>query len=173
MLRHPAISARARRSAALPRDERGFTLTELLITLSLVGVGMAAAFAAYLGSIRSWEGTARLADLQRDAGLTARIITREVREGSEVVIGAGADSIAIYYDTGSSDSLAAEFVLDAQGRLIDLSGDVVATGVDSLVFSSADGKTVNMDVLLRGDMGTAMVGDDQVVLVSSTAVCRN
>jgi len=149
-------------------------MTELLVVVGLAGVGVAAAFAAYLGSLRSWEGTARLADLQREASVAMSVMTREVREATDVDIGVGGDSLNIYYYTGSFDSLTASFRLDGQGQIVDISGGTLTDNVDSLWVSSPDGRTVHIDLYMSSDMGTAQVtSDDQSVLVSSSVVCRN
>ncbi len=150
----------------------GFTLPEVLIA-SLLAVGaLAAGFALYGGTVRSFDGTATLAELQREASMAVEVIARDVRSGSSVTVGGGGDSLNVYYYTGSFDSLAASFHLDGSHHLIDIAGRALAERVSSLDFSSADGRVVNIDVLVE-DTRRAGNGDDIHVLMSSTVACRN
>ncbi len=151
----------------------GFSLVEVLIAALLSTVAIAATFAVYAGTMHSWEGTACLTDVQREASLAVAVMAREIRCGSSVVIGAGSDSISVYYDTGSSDSLMATFHANGNGQLIDIGGGIVTSHVSSVSFSTPDGRAVNIDILIDNGRGTATTVDDQHVLMSSTAVCRN
>lgn len=160
--------------AAILGNDKGLTLTELLIAAGLSIAVIAAVVVAYSGTVRSWQTTAAYANIQREASLAIEIMARSIRPGSNVVIGTGGDSLAVVLNTGGSDSTTAVFSLDGQGNIIDITGAVVTTRVDSLSFTSADQKTVNIDVVLRDDIGTAdRTTDDQAVHMSTTAICRN
>lgn len=150
----------------------GFTLPEVLLAALLAIAALAAGFAAYGGTLRSFDGTATLADLQREASTAVEVIARDIRSGSSVTVGAGGDSLNVYYYTGSYDSLAARYSLDGNNQVVNIDGVALIEQVSSLDFSSADGRVVNIDVLLE-DTRRAGAGDDIHVLMSSTVACRN
>ena len=175
---HAADSATERGRAAprlLPRGQGGFTIIELIIWIGVAISVMIAATASYVGTTRSWDGTARLTRVQTEGSMAVEMIGYGVRRGSSVTVGAGADSLNVFYWTGSTDSLTARYHFDGQQRRIeDINGYEVAASVDSVRFTSADGKVVNIDVFLRDDRGTLNEsGDDLPVSISSTVVCRN
>lgn len=154
--------------------EHGFTLTELIVAIVVVGLIGSAGITVYLGTQRSWAGSAALADVQRDAAFAMDIMVRGIRSASSVDIAAGADSMDVIFRTGTSDSVGATYYVDDQDRLIDMSGRVLVANVDSIRFWSSDGKTVNMDITLRHDLATPdRATDDQAILVSTSVVCRN
>jgi Tfp pilus assembly protein PilW len=171
-----AACSRSRTSARRRgRGEKGLTLVELTVMMGVVVTVLAAGITTYLGTTRSWEGTATLAEAQRDASLAMEIMTRAVRSGTQVSIGPAGDSLAVTLWTGSTDSLLATYYHDDSGcgYLRDMSGNALVAGLDSLLFTSSDGRTVNLDVVIRRDRGTAEPSDDQAVLMSSTVTCRN
>jgi hypothetical protein len=91
-----------------------------------------------------------------------------------VTIGAGGDSLEVVLSSDGSDSTIALFYLDDQGNIMDINGAVVTNRVDSLGFSSADQKAVNIDLVIKDDLGTDdRITDDQAVHMSTTAICRN
>ncbi len=153
------------------RGNGGFTLPELLLAALLAIAALAAGFAAYGGTLRSFDGTASLADLQREGSTAVETIARDVRSGSSVSV-TGGDSLSVFYYTGSYDSLAASYHLDQQNRVLNISGAVLAENVSALGFSTADGRVLNVDVLLE-DTRRPGDGDNIRVLMSSTVACRN
>lgn len=156
------------------RGTRGFTLLEVPVAIAATVGVIASIFVIYLASLHSWSGTTALAGIQREASLAMEMMTHDVRPGSGFTIGSGGDSLEVTYWTGSVDSVIARFYRDANGNLRDISGSVLTTRVDSLAFSAAGAKTVNIDLIVRNDLGTTdTAADDQVVVVSSTVVCRN
>lgn len=156
------------------RDERGFTLAELVVAMAVSVLIVVPCISVYLATLDSWEGTAALADVQRDAWFVVNRISRTARAASEVNIDGRVDSMDIVFHTPSGDSIGGRYYVDAQNQLVDLNGVVLVRDVDSVRFSSSDGKTVNMDITLRDAMGTPDCGaDDQSVLLSSSVVCRN
>ena len=149
-------------------------MIELLIVAGLSLAVVAAIAATYVGTVRSWRGTAALADIQREGSLAVEVIAREIRPGSRVTIDGDADSLSVFFQAGSGDSLIAAFYLDDSGNVLDVDGGTVTTGVDSIRFTSADSRSVNIDIWLSNDVGTPdRSTDDQAVLMSTTAVCRN
>jgi Tfp pilus assembly protein PilW len=162
------------RSRTVPSGTGGFTLTELLIAAGLSVAVIAAVIVAYSGTMRSWQTTAAYANIQREASLAVEVMARSIRPGSNVDISADGDSLEVILSTDLGDSTIARFYLDGQGNVRDINGSVVTTRVDSLAFSSADQKTVNIDIVIRDDLDTAdRITDDQAVEMSTTAICRN
>lgn len=161
-----------RSAAALARGQGGFTITEMIVWVAVAIVVLAAGLTSYLGSRRSWETTASLARIQRDGSVAMEMMARSIRHGSSVeVVG---DSLNVYYWTGSSDSVIGTFYLDDLGHLRDAAGVSIASDVDSVRFVTDDNQTVNIDLYLREDMDTTeRTTDDQMVLISTTSVCRN
>jgi prepilin-type N-terminal cleavage/methylation domain-containing protein len=152
---------------------RGFTLVEIMASIAVTATVLGAGVATYIGTIRSWEGTSSLAGIQREASLAMDVVTRQIREGSSVTINGAGDSLCIYYDTSSGDSLGAAYYL-GERALCDMDGGVVVPNVSAVSFTSDDSRTVNIDITLLDDMGTPdVMSDDQTTLMSSTVACRN
>ncbi len=155
------------------RSHRGFTITELIVTMGVTVAVLAAGITTYLGTTRSWEGTATMARLQQEASAAMEAMARSVRGASDVVIDGDGDSLRVFFWTGSVDSLVAIYYVDDQGVMRNMAGTALVNTAESLGFSSSDGKTVNIDVLLKDERGTACASDDQAILMSSTIRCRN
>jgi len=161
------------RRLAGTEGQRGFTLPEVIVTMAALVVVVLAATVSYMGTLRSWDGTSSMTRLQQDSSLAVETMSRSLRGASSVTIGADGDSVRVFYDTPSGDSLASVYHIDNQGQLVDGAGFVLAADVDSLSFSTSDGKTVNIDLSLRDAMGSECGNDDQGLLMSSTVVLRN
>ena len=130
---------------------------------------------AYVGTIRSWNGTTGLLEIQREASLGMEAIQNAVRPAGDIAVAAGVygDSLEVYWEVASGDSLTAEFYVDSGGNLIDINGTMVASYIDSIKFT-VSGRTLNVDAWFRSDIGTPNRStDDQRVQISSTAICRN
>lgn len=61
------------------RDSKGFTLVELLVTLSLVGIVIAGGFTVYYFADRAFMSSSERADIQADVQLAMVRVTEEVR----------------------------------------------------------------------------------------------
>jgi prepilin-type N-terminal cleavage/methylation domain-containing protein len=72
-------------AAALRREQRGFTLVELLIATSMGLVVVGAALAMFIGGVRSEPRTAAKVGAIQEARVTLDRITRELRQGLSVV----------------------------------------------------------------------------------------
>ena len=154
-----------------PRGQSGFSITEMIVWVAVAIVVLAAGLTSYLGSRRSWETTASLARIQRDGSIAMEMMARSIRHGSTVEV--DGDTLSVYYWTGSADSLLGRFYLHG-GLLWDAAGVSIASDVDSVRFVTGANQTVNIDLYLREDMNTAeRTTDDQMVLISTTSVCRN
>ena len=153
----------------------GFTMAELAI-VSAISIAVILSIAvAYVGTTRSWNGTTGLLEIQREASLGMEMIQKVVRPASSLAVAAGAhgDSLEVYYEVASGDSLVAAFYLDGAGNLMDINGTAVASYIDSMDFV-VSGRTLHIDGWFRSDIGTPNRStDDQRVQISTTAICRN
>lgn len=153
----------------------GFTLAEVMIVAAVSIAVVLSVVVAYVGTIRSWNGTTGLLEIQREASLGIEAIQNAVRPASGIAVAAGAygDSLEVYWEVAGADSLSAEFYLDDTGNLIDINGTTVASLIDSIDFV-VSGRTLHVDAWFRSDIGTPdRSTDDQRVQISSTTVCRN
>jgi len=153
----------------------GFTMAEVAI-VSAISIAVILSIAvAYVGTVRSWNGTTGLLEIQREASLGMEMIQKVVRPASSLAVAAGVhgDSLEVYYEVASGDSLVAEFYLDGAGNLLDINGTAVASYIDSMDFVLS-GRTLHIDGWFRSDIGTPTRStDDQRVQISTTAICRN
>ncbi len=153
----------------------GFTLAEIMVVAAASVAVILSIAVAYVGTVRSWNGTTGLLEIQREASLITGMIQNVVRPASSLAVtpGAHGDSLEVYYAVASGDSLVAEFYLDGAGNLIDINGVTVASYIDSIDFILY-GRTLHVDGWFRSDIGTPnRLTDDQRVQISATAICRN
>ncbi len=151
----------------------GFTLAELSIAVAAMSLVILPCVSIYTATTRSWEGTAALAEIQRDASFAVDVMVRSIREASDVVVGVRPDSMDVIYHGTYGDSIGARYYVNDEDQLVDMNGMVLVEGVDSAVFSR-DGAVVSIDITLASDSGTPLRWtDDQAVLMSSSVVCRN
>ena len=156
------------------RSAAGFAVAELMLWAGVSVAVFTAATAGYLGSKRCWEGTAKLAEMQRESSLAVEMMARNIRAGSRVDMPAGDNALNVYYAGVAGDTLIASFHVDSNGVLRDASGFALAAGVDSVRFASQDGRVVNIDLYVRDDRGTPNIPSDDIsVVMSSTVACRN
>lgn len=152
---------------------RGFTLVEIVATIAVTATVLGAGIATYVGTLRSWEGTSSLAHIQREASLAMDVVTRRIRGGSSIAINEDGDSLSVYYETASGESLGAVYYV-GDCSLRDIDDGIVVPNVSAVSFTSNDSRTVNIDITLADDMGTPdITSDDQTTLMSSTVACRN
>jgi type II secretory pathway pseudopilin PulG len=153
--------------------DRGFSIVEIVAAIAVTATVLGAGVATYVGTMHSWEGTSRLANIQREASLAMDVVTRQIRGASSIAINGDGDSLSIYYETAGGESLAAAYYL-GDCSLRDMDDGVVVPNVAAVSFTSADSRTVNIDITLADDMGTPdIASDDQTTLMSSTVACRN
>jgi hypothetical protein len=156
------------------RGEGGFTLAELLVAAVVSALIVAPCVTVYLATLDSWEGTAALADTQRDAWFVIDRIVRTTRGASEVDISGRVDSMEVVLHRATGDTVVARYYVDSQGDLVDKNGVVLVRNVDSISFANASAGGVDIDVTLTHEMGTPQCyTDDQSVLLSSSVICRN
>ena len=159
--------------AGLVGTTRGFSLVEIVATIAVTATVLGAGIATYVGTLHSWKGTSSLANIQREASLAMDAVTHRIREGSSIAIDVDGDSLSVYYETASGESLGAAYYLGGCS-LRDIDDGIVVPKVSAVSFTSADSRTVNIDITLADDMGTPdITSDDQTTLISSTAACRN
>ncbi|MCK4679728.1 hypothetical protein KAT82_01265 [bacterium] len=153
----------------------GFTLTEITVVAAISVVVILSVAVAYVGTVRSWNGTTGLLEIQREASLITGMIQNVVRPASSLAVASGVygDSLEVYHEVASGESLVAEFYLDGAGNLIDINGTTVASYIDSLDFVLY-GRTLHVDGWFRSDIGTPNRStDDQFLQISATVICRN
>jgi len=153
----------------------GFTMAELAIVMIISVAVILSIAVAYVGTVRSWNGTTGLLEIQREASLGMEMIQNVVRPASSLAVAAGihGDSLEVYWEVASGDSLVAEFYLDGAGNLMDINGTAIASYIDSMDFV-VSGRTLHIDGWFRSDIGTPnRLTDDQRVQISTTAICRN
>ncbi len=153
----------------------GFTMAEIMIVAAISIAVILSIAVAYVGTVRSWNGTTGLLEIQREASLGMEMIQNVVRPASALAVAPGAhgDSLEVYCEVASGDSLVAEFYLDGAGNMIDINGTAVASDIDSIDFV-VSGRTLHIDAWFRSDVGTPdRSTDDQRVQISTTAICRN
>lgn len=152
---------------------RGFSFVEITAAIAVTATVLGAGIATYVGTLRSWDGTSRLAHIQREASLAMDVVARRIRGGSSVAINGDGDSLSVYYETAGGESLGGAYYLDGCS-LRDIDGGLVVPQVSAVSFTSADSRTVNIDITLVDDRGTPdLTSDDQATLMSSTVACRN
>ena len=152
---------------------RGFTIVEIMASIAVTATVLGAGIATYIGTLRSWEGTSSLAHIQREASLAMDVVTRHIRGASSIAINGDGDSLSVYYETAGGESLGAAYYL-GDCSLCDIDGGIVVPNVSAVSFTSADSRTINIDITLADDMDTPDVtSDDQTTLMSSTVTCRN
>ena len=154
----------------------GFTLAEIMVVAAISVAVILSIAVAYVGTVRSWNGTTGLLEIQREASLGTEMIQNAVHPASSLTVTSGVygDSLEVYYEVASGDSLVAEFYLDGAGNLIDINGTAVASYIDSIDFVLSGGRTLHIDGWFRSDIGTPNRStDDQRVRISTTAICRN
>jgi len=153
----------------------GFTLAEIMVVAAVSVAVILSVAVAYVGTLRSWNGTTGLLEIQREASLVTGMIQNVVRPASSLAVTSGVhgDSLEVYYEVASGDSLVAEFHLDGAGNMIDINGTTVASYIDSIDFIQY-GRTLHVEGWFRSDIGTPnRLTDDQRVQISATAICRN
>lgn len=154
------------------RSQAGFSIVEMMAMIAVTATVIGAGVATYIGTVRSWQGTAGLAHIQREASLAMDIVTRSIREASSVIVAGDGDSLNVYYESGGGEVLGAVYYVGGCS-LLDMNGDVVVPNVSAVAFST-DGRTVNIDITLVDDRGTPdNTSDDQMTLMSSSVSCRN
>lgn len=126
------------------RAERGFTLIELIITISVIGILAAFATPAFIESIRAYAGVStnvKTVDTMRSASLR---IARELREATPGTFTASANTVQFgrndYYVTSGGTALTARTVTiayDAVNKRVNLYYGTPATGAVPLVDNAA------------------------------------
>ncbi|MGH8021203.1 MAG: PilW family protein [Opitutaceae bacterium] len=80
---------------------RGFTLAELMISMALASVALAAVLSSFIFLMRSSVATVVYAEMDRDARAALEIFAQEVRMADEV-INFSASSVTLHVPTASS-----------------------------------------------------------------------
>lgn len=79
------------------RDERGFTLAELMITTAVIGLIMAGIFVLQAGGEQAYLFGSNRVETQQNARVALDVITRELRSATSITSLAGATNIAFVW----------------------------------------------------------------------------
>jgi prepilin-type N-terminal cleavage/methylation domain-containing protein len=85
----------AETAGGLRRSERGFTLIELLVAASIGMVVLGGAVTVFIGAVRSEPRTASKVTAIQQGRVAVERITRELRQGLEVLEGSTADRLSL------------------------------------------------------------------------------
>ncbi|HHX87487.1 MAG TPA: prepilin-type N-terminal cleavage/methylation domain-containing protein, partial [Firmicutes bacterium] len=137
-------------------DERGLTLVELLITLTITGLMLSGVFAFYIFGSKVFNTGTEKAELQHGLRQAAEIITREVRFATELETVTGVDNpevgrryILMKEGPGEEEGGEGRIVLlDQQGET-EISSGIPITG---LTFN-LDGKMLDFELKCAGKRG--------------------
>jgi Tfp pilus assembly protein PilW len=155
------------------RLDRGISLVELLLATGTGAIVIFAMVTVYLVGFDSWTGSARRAAVQQEASTTMEIIARKVRPASRVVISGSPDSLALQLNTAGGPVPIGSLHL-VNGNLRDENGVTLSSGISTLAFSTADSRSLVVDLEVTDQAGTPnRTSDDAVVRLSTTILCRN
>jgi prepilin-type N-terminal cleavage/methylation domain-containing protein len=124
------------------RDQRGFTLTELLVVMAVLGLVMAGVFVIQQQGMRSYLMGASRVEVQQNARTTLELLVRELRSAQTVTILGGASDITFLDQTGAT--IRYQLVGTTLNRSVNGTAAVLVGGVQSLTltyYSAFDGST--------------------------------
>lgn len=116
----------SRAGRAGPRDQRGFTILEVLVALALFGVVALATTAAFSSALRGMIAGRQFADEQQNARLALEWMHRRIRMAgvgapagtTEFVTEAAANAVAFRGDIGGSGWVARRYCLDTSQGVV-------------------------------------------------------
>ena len=179
-------------SAMVPslRNERGFTLAELLVAMALTGLVLAGAFALQHQGTQSYLMGASRVEVQQNARTALELMIRELRSAQAITVVGGATDVTFVDQNGITVRY------QRSGSLLNRSANgtpaTLVGGVDSLTFtyySAFDAATntgtvtavpgsvriVRIQLVTSTERGAAGAGTpgDQHATVESTVKLRN
>ena len=118
------------------RSQKGFTLTELLVVVSVVGLLLAAALAVNRSGLQAYLTGSNRVEVQQNARTALDRIAREIREASGITT-AGASSITFVAQDGVT---AVTYRINANN--LERNNVVVVGGVQTLTFVYRDARDI-------------------------------
>lgn len=97
------------------RGEKGFTLVEMLIVISIMGLIIAAAYSFYFSGLRGWRSGVDRMDYQQSARIVVERIVDEIRFAGWVEVVAGGAEVRYQFN---DDSKIYGFKSTASGALV-------------------------------------------------------
>jgi len=134
-------------------DDRGFSLVEVMITITLVGLTMGAVYSLYVFGANSFTRGEEQVLLQRDVRRAAEIISDTIRYARSIEIleaapdGEGED-LALVYAEGN------KIVRSEKGRQIVIAGQGEQAAEFNLVFKTNGTTDKKVDFIVTGSAGT-------------------
>ena len=126
------------------RDERGFTLAELLAAFAVLVLVLGGVLAVYSGALQAYIAGSNKTEVQQGARVALERVAREIRKaclsGGQAVTAATASSLTFMTAdpvTGTC-TVAATYTNTVVNNALTRNGEVVVAGVRSLTFTYRD-----------------------------------
>lgn len=130
-------------SLRIVRNQRGFTLTELLVACAMIGVVMAGLFSILQSGQQSYLTGTNQVEAQQSLRLALLRVTNEIREaGYCPTCGTGSPAIAAFPAITSTSSTGFTIQNDWNGTWNGASG--ISTGTVTQIVMASDGTTSNV-----------------------------
>lgn len=145
------------------RQEQGFTIIELLATLAILGMIIAALYTFYLSGLHSWSRSIDRMEEQQSARIALDKIIKEIRYAHAVEI-RYSDSTMIYYRININGVSTLHRFRNSSGQLLlerrrnndtHYSYNVIALGVNALFFELDANDTLHITIRVGDDSGSS------------------
>jgi prepilin-type N-terminal cleavage/methylation domain-containing protein len=133
---------RATRAIRAIRNERGFTLTELLVVMAVLGIVLAGVFVIQQQGTQSYLIGASRVEVQQNARTTLELMVRELRSAQSVTALGGASDVSFVDQTGAT--IRYQLVGTTLNRSVNGTAAALVGGVQTLTltyYSAFDGST--------------------------------
>lgn len=159
------------------RDERGFTLTELLTVLAVLTLVLAAVVTIQQGALQAYVTGSNKTEVQQNARVALERMAREIRETQSGLTAATATSLTLV-DPNTGLAVAYALAGNTLTRTTNGISDVVIGGVQALTFAYRNANDAVLGVpvgtpgnVLRVDI-TIQTGSEDTVVAGGTADTR-
>ncbi len=122
------------------KNNKGFTLIELVLVLGLIGIVLSMIFSPIIFSVQNFGTQNEKASITSDLRTTMDHLTRQIRKANVVDV---VDANTIEIDSK---------VYTIQGRNLTKDGIVVISGIDKLIVNR-DGKGIKIKVVIMDSKG--------------------
>ena len=141
---HRIARAKHRLGDAPRRSESGFTLVEILVSLTIFGAVSAGIFGVLFSATRSSEATRRIAGVSEQARLGLSRMVRDTREGSSIdSVAADLNTFEVHVDFDGNNVITPlpgtnamgdveelTYTFDPASKTLRLNGEVLVSGVE-------------------------------------------